>query len=57
LIGALLVAVGSAATVWGAITTTRARRPGDIAASLIAALGLAVALIGGAAVLVPGFLR
>jgi len=57
LIGTLFVLVGAAATIWGVITTTRAKRPGDIAASLIAALGVVLVLVGSAALVVPRFLR
>ena len=55
--GALVALVGLAAAIWGILTATRARRPADIAGALVAALGVALALIGGVAMLVPRFLR
>jgi hypothetical protein len=56
-LGALLVLVGGAGSVWGVVAATARRRPVDLLAALVAPLGLVLALLGGVLVLVPGFLR
>ena len=54
-VGAALVLVGGAGTVWGVVTSTTQRRPLDLVAAVIAPLSLIVALAGGVLIFVPGF--
>jgi hypothetical protein len=49
-------AIGAGVTAWGVRTAASARRPLDLAGALAAPGGLALALLGALAALVPGFL-
>ena len=53
--GAAAALAGLGLCGWGLRTAARARRPASLGAALIAAVGLALALAGLTALLVPGF--
>jgi hypothetical protein len=55
IVGAALVLVGGAGTVWGVLASTTQRRPLDLVAAIVAPLSLLVALAGGVLIFVPGF--
>jgi hypothetical protein len=57
LLGAALVLAGGAGAVYCVIAATTRRRPVDLLAALGAPLALALALVGGVLLFVPGFLR
>ncbi len=56
ILGGALVGVGLALAAWGVRTATNARRPADLAGALAAPIGLAIAAVGAAAIVRPGFL-
>jgi hypothetical protein len=47
--------IGLGGAAWGIVTTLRAHRPASLGAALVAALSLALALLGMTGLLVPGF--
>lgn len=51
----LLVVGGLVIAAWGVVTALQAPRPRSLGGALVAAVGLALALAGGARILVPGF--
>src|SRR5262249_14337686 len=55
-LGVALVAGGAALAAWGVSALAR-RRPIDLAGAVAAPIGVACALVGGVAILVPDFLR
>jgi hypothetical protein len=46
LLALCLIAVGLAACVWGVLLATGRRRPVDLVGALLAAAGLAIAMLG-----------
>jgi hypothetical protein len=56
-LGAALVVLGGAGTVWAVIASTTRRRPVDLLAAIAAPVALVLALVGGVLLFVPDFLR
>jgi hypothetical protein len=56
-LGAALIVLGSAGTVWSVLASSTRRRPVDLLAALAAPLALMLALVGGVLLFVPDFLR
>lgn len=50
-----MTAAGLGAASWGVVTALRAPRPASLGAALVAALGLALGLLGMTRLLIPGF--
>jgi hypothetical protein len=55
MLGALVTVGGLVLGTWGVVTALRGRRPASLGGALLAALGLALALMGVTRLLVPSF--
>lgn len=55
MLGVAVTMGGLALCAWGVVTASRGRRPASLGAALVAAVGLALALMGMTRLLVPGF--
>jgi hypothetical protein len=56
ILGAILVLLGSGAVVWAVPASYRLPRPKDLGAAALAPVALALAILGGVLIAVPGFL-